>query len=289
MTAGRIALALACSALGGCWVALDLDDNVYTLGPGEGGGGSTTTTGDGPVMVLVSPPGHDAFLIDAMEVTVEAYDAWLKTSPSTASQDPRCEWNTSFVPGVCDPTGDCLCDAFGITLEAELLVSPSLPVRCVDFCDAVAFCRDQGKHLCGGIDGVTLFGAPDVGNDPAQSEWFFACSNGGAQEFPYGSTFDAGRCVDATIDSSRPRDVGKPACQGGVAGVFDMSGNVEEWVDHCYQVDPPGTGLACFRAGGAYWSDTSAPDWLDCDIWWEQSTTMREQSPSTGFRCCDIP
>ncbi|MBL9025474.1 MAG: SUMF1/EgtB/PvdO family nonheme iron enzyme [Myxococcales bacterium] len=301
MRAARALLPVATALLGGCWVALDLDDKEFSLVPGDtggggAGGGSTTTTGGRDGMVAVSPPGHDPYLIDSTEVTVAAYDAWLKTSPSTDGQRSTCSWNTSFVPGECDPNGSCGCSGSGITLEGELLKSAKLPVRCIDFCDAVAFCEGQGKHLCGGLDDVVLEGAPPASNDPNLSEWYYACSNGAAaitiepvsvQTFPYGGTFTLGACVDSSIDFSGPHDTGTPTCSGGIPGIYDMSGNVEEWVDHCYGTEPPGSGTACFRPGGAFWN--AEPDQLDCDLWWEQSTDIRDQSPSTGFRCCDDP
>lgn len=288
-----IASCLGAGTLSGCWLTLDLDDKEFTLVPGDGGAGggvggaggasATTTTGGHAGMVEVKLPDQTSFFIDATEVTVSAYAAWLATSPTTTMQAPRCEWNDSFVPGECEPGSPCGCDGSGITLETEINLSPDLPVRCVDFCDAVAYCEGNGKHLCGGIGGVLLAGSPDPSNDPMQSEWFFACSKGGTRAFPYGDNYAAGTCIDATVDSARPREVGTRSCEGGIPGVFDMSGNVEEWIDHCYI----GTNQACFRPGGGYWHDTV--DNFDCELWWEQSTDMREQSPATGFRCCDVP
>jgi len=64
-----------------------------------------------------------------------------------------------------------------------------------------------------------------------------------------------------------------------------MSGNVEEWVDHCYTTETQT--VACFRPGGGYWHQDA--DTLDCDLWWEQSTGIDDQGPATGFRCCDDP
>jgi formylglycine-generating enzyme required for sulfatase activity len=282
MSAHRIVSVAVAALLSGCWLALDLDDKEFTLSGGSGGagGGATAATGGAgghAGMVEVTVPGQGSFLIDATEVTVSAYAAWLATSPSISAQEPRCDWNDSFVPGVCSG-GPCSCD--GITLESELAVSPSVPVRCVDFCDAVAFCAAQGKHLCGGIGSLVLAGDPSASNDPARSEWFFACSNGGTRELPYGDTYAPQTCIDAGVDWTRPNDVGTLSCEGGVDGVFDMSGNVEEWVDHCYMSQ----GMACFRPGGAFWHE--GQDNLDCDIDWPQSTDAREHSPSTGFRCC---
>lgn len=293
MIAARAAAFVGSFALAGCWLALDLEDKEFTLGSGEGGsgasGGSTTTgttTGAPDGMVTITPPGQPVFFIDATEVTIGKYAAWFETNPSLSQQETRCAWNTSFEPGACEAGSPCGCMDSGITVAGELAISPDVPVRCVDFCDAVAYCTGIGKHLCGGTQNLVLSGAPDPSNDPAQSEWFYACSNGGTRAFPYGNQFSPQTCEDSHGPfNDRPRNVGTPGCEGGPPGVFDMSGNVEEWIDHCYVTEADT--LACFRPGGAYWHQDE--DNLDCDLWWEQSTDVRDQSPATGFRCCDDP
>jgi formylglycine-generating enzyme len=294
VTQARLATLGASIALSGCWLALDLDDKEFTLGTGDGGsaGASQTTTattatsGDHSGMVQITPDGAPAFYVDSTEVTVSAYKAWLDTSPQPAQQEARCSWNDSFVPGECEPGTPCGCDGMGIDLDLEIAISADLPVRCVDFCDAAAYCAGVGKHLCGGQNGVVLYGSPDPSNSAAQSEWFYACSNGGTRQFPYGDQFAPQTCEDDSVGGNdRPRDVGAPACQGGIPGIFDMSGNVEEWVDHCYMTETQT--VACFRPGGAYWH--SEAEWLDCALWWEQSTSIEDQGPATGFRCCDDP
>jgi formylglycine-generating enzyme required for sulfatase activity len=286
----RVALVVFAATLGGCWLTLDLEDKQFDLEPGAGGAGGSAANagGAGPHdgMVRITLPDQSAFYVDATEVTVADYAAWLATSPPVSQQASRCAWNQSFEPGVCTPGAPCNCEGTGVTLAAELAISEQLPVRCVDFCDAVAYCAGVGKHLCGGIHNLVLAGDPTSSNDPAQSEWFNACSNGGTRALPYGNQFAPQTCEDANGGfNDRPRDVGNGSCEGGPVGVFDMSGNVEEWIDHCY-VGMNDT-QACFRPGGAYWHGEE--DWLDCDIDWPQSTDAREQSPATGFRCCDDP
>ena len=65
--------------------------------------------------------------------------------------------------------------------------------------------------------------------NPLSGEWMNACTTGDAvaRKYPYGATYDITKCNGGT---SGLVDVGsKSACEGGVTGVFDMSGNAYEW------------------------------------------------------------
>ncbi len=292
----------AALALSGCWLTLGLEDKEFTLGGPSGGGGAGASVADGgggsggaggadrlAGMVEVTLPAA-TFFIDAREVTAADYAAWVATAPSPTGTDPRCDWNTSVVPDVDDMggtcMGSCVCtgtDGEAYDLEEERLLHPDLPVRCVDYCDAKAYCVAHGKRLCGGVAGATLDEPADL-NDPTRSEWYAACSAAGSKTFPYGDAFDPSACNDTEGQSlGMPRDVNASVCEGGYPGIFDMTGNVEEWVDVCYETPD----LACFRPGGAFWH--GAEDVLDCPSDWPQSTVAREQTPSTGFRCCADP
>jgi formylglycine-generating enzyme required for sulfatase activity len=278
-------------SLGGCWTVLGLGDKEFDLGSGGATTTSSTSTttgaGGGREGMVRVEHGAQSFYIDATEVTNEAYLAWLMKSPSPTSSDPHCGWNTSVHPGTldgCPQPSDPQCDAMVSGFESYALLHPKEPVACVDFCDATAYCEGQGKHICGGPKGAFI----EIQTEPGPfvsdaSQWYFACSGGQGNKYPYGPTLQMGLCNDGFANRGMVVDVGETTCQGGFPGIFDMSGNVDEWVDACYPGDQPET--SCVRAGGAYYSDGGPGRVLpDCD---EVSTFARRcQNNSTGFRCC---
>ncbi len=281
-----LVVALVLLGQSGCWTVLGLDDKVFTRGGGGAGqGGAGGGTGH-PGMVRVEH-GQDSFYVDATEVTNEVYAAWLRETPAPSPHvsDPRCAWNTSLQPGVvdgCPGPADPSCAPGGF--DSLAAAHPREPVSCVDFCDAMAFCLAHHAHLCGGKGGATI----EIQSEPgafvsANSQWYFACSGGQGRKYPYGNTLDPAACNDGFDGIGGVVDVKTATCQGGFPGIYDMSGNVDEWVDACYPGDELGT--SCVRAGGAYYSD-GTPDHVlpDCD---EVSTFARRcQNNSTGFRCC---
>jgi len=76
------------------------------------------------------------------------------------------------------------------------------PVTQVDWCDAWGYCAAAGKHLCGRIGGGNTLQGYETG-DAKKSEWYSACSKGGAQTYPYPGQYAGGRCVDRNIQSLR--------------------------------------------------------------------------------------
>ena len=121
--------------------------------------------------------------------------------------------------------------------------TPSWPVACVDWCDATAFCTAAGKHLCGRIGGGSL--TPAEGNDAAESEWYRACSDAGANDYPYGDFYQGQTCNGLNSPTSGPVNVGfYSSCVNGL-GVKDLSGNVREWEDACQVAS-----VACAAAAG---------------------------------------
>jgi sulfatase modifying factor 1 len=232
--------------------------------------------------------GAGSFYIDSTEVTNAAYAKWIhQSTPAKPSdvKDPRCAWNTSFEPSVqdspCTAGMDPDCKE---SFEDRAAQSPNHPVHCVDWCDALAYCELNGKHLCGGAAGAPIVMTEEPGEFVADnSQWYNACSGGKGLKYPYGPTLDPNACNDGFGGGGAIVDVGEASCQGGFPGIFDMSGNVDEWVDACFGSD--GTDVNCVRGGGAYYSDGGPGRVLpDCD---EYSTfEIRCQNNSTGFRCC---
>jgi formylglycine-generating enzyme required for sulfatase activity len=256
-----------------------------TGGAGGMGGSpqvSCPATGKGPAMVLIPGPNGNDFCIDATEVSAGHYDAWLSGDPSVDGQASECDaWNTTFTPST---DANNFCNFYNYP---DLVVNnPNIPIRCVDWCDAQAFCKWAGKRLCGAIGG----GAGDFNKatDPKANEWYRACSEAGMRDYPYGDAFDAKACIGADFNGNPmfepgtdyPREVGSTAsCQGGYPGLLDMSGNIWEWEDSCNGSN--GNGDVCLTRGGSY---VEAAGDLSCthDIAPTRDTT----AITIGFRCC---
>lgn len=143
--------------------------------------------------------------------------------------------------------------------------------------EAQALCRAANKRLCG------------------DSEWTLACEGARRLPYPYGLKRDANKCnIDHKLPEVDARALADPSrrdaevqrlWQGEVSGsraecasyygVFDMTGNVDEWV-----VNESGKP---FRSGskGGYWGPVRAR----C----RPMTTGHAESFAlyqTGFRCC---
>jgi sulfatase modifying factor 1 len=212
--------------------------------------------------------------IDPTEVTQAQYQQFLATQVPTEGQEGLCSWNTSYAPAVspdCDPPND-----------PNYL---NRPIICIDWCDAVAYCKWAGRHLCGRIGGGSIL--PQDGNDPAKSEWYAACSKGGSRPYayPYGASYIKDKC-NTGLQHVTPVDVGYyTECEGGYPGIFDMSGNVEEWEDACDSGAANGPSEdGCLIRGGAFWSDDKQSR---CDS--SSKPPRSGVSHDWGFRCCGEP
>lgn len=224
----------------------------------------------GMIRVPLSGIGR-SFCIDAKEVTAGAYKTWVDTSPATTGQPTYCSWNTTFVPQVDTgyPSGWYPPDA----------THANDPVRWVDWCDAAAYCKAAGKHLCGAFGGGPItFTA--VG-DATKSAWMAACSADGTRAYPYGASYDPAKCNGKDAGAMYPTVGGAFIdCVGGYPGLYDMSGNVHEWEDNC--AGATGASDVCYSRGGSYGTGTTAK--LSCNG--SEAYTRNTTSLYTGFRCC---
>ncbi|HEY3594012.1 MAG TPA: SUMF1/EgtB/PvdO family nonheme iron enzyme, partial [Polyangiaceae bacterium] len=87
-------------------------------------------------------PGGGFYCIDHAEIRNIDYKAFVDAQASTNGQVAACAQNTSYLP---DTTGACN--------QYDPANKPDLPIACVDWCDAAAFCKWDGKHLCGKLGG----------------------------------------------------------------------------------------------------------------------------------------
>jgi formylglycine-generating enzyme required for sulfatase activity len=227
----------------------------------------------GPVLVRVpAREGSDAesYCIDATEVTVEDYVEFLDAGESTEGQPSECEWNTSYLP------------------QAEWPPPPGFekyPVTFADWCDAHAYCAWAGKRLCGRIGG----GSNDFDDfeDPSHSQWFNACSGQGVRVYPYGNEYDPEACKNAQTDYGGVVPVGsKATCEGAYQGLFDLSGNADEWEDSCRETDGK-KDLCRLRGNGGFgYAEVPGFELGAAEFRCAYGGKSGDPQTSAGIRCC---
>ena len=206
----------------------------------------------------------DAFWIDQYEVTNAAYAACVQA-------------------GACNAPAEKDYNGFAYAFAAEI---QNAPVVNVTWKDANAYCAWAGKRL------------------PTEAEWEKAAHGEDGSIYPWGDDpkahGNAWFCENCTYDWEHPDvkdDFSRPTAVGsfpaGVSpyGVFDMAGNVWEWVFDRYgadtyqpgRVNPTGPetgGYRVIRGGG----------WTTSDVRQLRTTYRDARGPLTawidvGFRC----
>lgn len=92
----------------------------------------------------------------------------------------------------------------------------TVPVGNMSYGEARTLCRARGLHLC------------------TEAEWSLACAGRAGRRWPYGNTYVPDRCQDEA--QARQDHSGGPAPSGAnpdcrtPEGVYDLSGNLWEWV-----------------------------------------------------------
>jgi sulfatase modifying factor 1 len=236
-------------------------------GVSGGGGTAAACTGCRPLetcwtdatgsrCVASSVPLPNGLGIDATEVTREQYFSWLVREPETTEQPAECDWNDVFMP---DPTcmeGPAVCQGEDCATH---------PQPCVDLCDALAYCTAIGRRLC------------------TKTEWTSACSSDGAYVLgrEEGGSIGMSTCNDYFDGRTTTIAVAsKPDCHpppgSGFEGVYDLIGNVEEWVDDCRAAD-----AVCSPRGLSFGMGAAAPH---CDQYTYAERSMVRDN--LGFRCC---
>ncbi len=120
-------------------------------------------------------------------------------------------------------------------------------------------CTAAGKRLC------------------TAGEWSDACSDFGRQAYAYGNGYEPQACV---TEKSGPEKSGKsPECMS-YFGVFDMSGNLQEWTNSPAPQNP-----IFFKVMGGFHSSYSLSRCQD----YKYSFYPQNPSVSVGFRCCFDP
>ncbi|MBK8217939.1 MAG: SUMF1/EgtB/PvdO family nonheme iron enzyme [Myxococcales bacterium] len=188
------------------------------------------------------------FWIDKTEVSVAAYRACVA---SKHCERPRVT------------SAQCTYDA----QDGEL------PVSCVRWEDAEAYCRSVGKRL------------------PSEVEWELSARGPSGYVYPWGNRLPDCKLANTLIrDNSgrgcfaRPWRVRSVPANASVYGVLDLSGNVEEWTqdwysEHLGDLAPRSGASHTLRGGGFQTSPSraraSTRDW----------GSVIEAGPNVGFRC----
>jgi formylglycine-generating enzyme required for sulfatase activity len=161
---------------------------------------------------------------------------------------------------------------------------PLLPINCVPWQAADAYCRAAGKRL------------------PTEAEWEFAAGAGQKARFPWGSIPPTcavavtltGNHAGASCSPGGPAEVGAHPRGASPFGLEDMAGNVEEWVADWYadryevELSPsaasspggPAFGVAHVLRGGG-WMSRPREARVTVRSW----GSLNEAGPNVGFRC----
>lgn len=156
--------------------------------------------------------------IDATEITCSKMAEFLTEHGNECRADGL--WDPDDYYQCIEPNEDyCLTQT-----EGRWVPRPGFgayPVSEVTFAGALLACEAWGKRLC------------------STEEWSRACEGPSASTYPYGDSYDPLAC-NACAESEYPdcpyglrelAPVGSfPGCEGGYSGLFDLIGNVSEWV-----------------------------------------------------------
>lgn len=236
-------------------------------------------------LVLSKQADGTCYWIDKTEVTVQQYSTFLTAHPSINwnAIAPLCTWKTALSDPAHQPEDSCT----STTSPEAAPFADTKPIRCVDWCDAKAFCTWAQKDLC---TGVTNGGF--VGSDYVVDQWGGACSVDGLA-YVYGATAVARACNVGLSEAAgecysllgqvhcAPTTVGSfPQCTSP-SGAVDMIGNVAEWVGECRSTDGGPDGTQCQHRGGSFAGNL---DDETCYAYPADSISYRDRG--LGFRCC---
>jgi formylglycine-generating enzyme required for sulfatase activity len=176
-----------------------------------------------------------SFYLDATEVTTERYAAWLDRQ--TVAQEGQKEGPPAglHVKGrMVLREHTLLLDLYpsyghgGLLYSAgRFAVRPGFerrPVTQVTWNGASRYCLDQGKRL------------------PTEAEWEYAAGGARGHRFPWGDAeprcegvvFGRGSGLGCAGHGPGPEDVGTATQDRSPQGVFDLAGNVGEWVGDAF-------------------------------------------------------
>jgi len=148
-----------------------------------------------------------------------------------------------------------------------------IAVADVSWAEALAFCRAKGGRL------------------PSEVEWEYAAAGGELKQLYAGTSDTLSLGLYANFqDTSGGLALPVGSLQPNVFGLYDMSGNVAEWIGDYYQSYPEDgetpiladTSVFDLRIirGGSKWTDRAA-----LSTYWRTGTLSHVRTPTVGFRC----
>jgi len=151
------------------------------------------------------------------------------------------------------------------------------PLANINYFEASQKCNEIGKRLC------------------TEAEWEKACKGQEFFEYPYGKRYEIHACHIEKDRMEGPIISGEMAKCVSSYGVFDMSGNVAEWVYDYYdekyyynspQSNPKGPGNGTTRVvKGGSWVDFG----MRTKCAYRDSKSPDYSTKRVGFRCCKDP
>ena len=141
------------------------------------------------------------------------------------------------------------------------------PTVWVGWAEAKQACVSRGRRLC------------------TENEWTRACGGDEGWLYPYGEEHRPGACND---DVTPMGDYDQTNVAGALGdcespfGVFDMEGNVSEWVDAAHEEEP---GRLRVVRGGTMWQAVYGSTCMSRHAHYEGGPTHGDD----GFRCCADP
>jgi hypothetical protein len=158
--------------------------------------------------------------------------------------------------------------AYCIDLYEYPNVRGERPTVWVGWAEARKACRSRGRRLC------------------SEDEWVRACAGDEGWLHPYGNEHRPGVCNDAVEPiGDYEQTTGAGTLEGCVSpfGVFDLEGNVSEWVDAAHEADPQRMRVV---RGGTMWEAVYGATCMSRHAHHEGGPTHGDD----GFRCCaDAP
>jgi eukaryotic-like serine/threonine-protein kinase len=192
-------------------------------------------------------------------VSLDAY--WIDQTDVTASMYAKCV-----------ATGQC--QAAGCHTESKY---DNHPAVCVDWSNALAYCRWAGRRL------------------PTEAEWEKAARGTDGRLHPWGNDAPSPTLANYSLNVNDTTEVGKYPAGASPYGALDMAGNVWQWVNDWYgekyystspASNPPGPDSGTTKVvRGTGWSYSSDP--LRAALRNKDVTTTATHD--IGFRCAATP
>lgn len=271
--------------------------------PPDSGGAATATpkcpSGRGPAMALIAQEGARTFCMDSTEVTRGQYRAFVASGEKPVPLREGCRSNASLEP-------DQACSTRERDLRCTGAECDQFPQACIDYCDAEAFCSWAGKSLCGTDEGKELT-KDDVQGDWTPV-WVRVCrgmtlpSGAGATLYPYGDAYEPSTCntpdragtgCRASGTTCRPTAVGTLSecrSRGAYSGVYDLMGNVREFVFFVKRDTPAPTEPELVQGAGGDYDVFVGKEVVGCHInKGAGGSRLSDANSYTGFRCCAVP